>query len=176
MPVYTRKMTEAEKKDMQTIVRRINDESRASGVDREIKKLQKEYKEVQQQGKGDSHDANNPDMGYGKEERMWKNHRWISRKRNKNGKWIYDYGYGYGVTKPELDRIKGEIDKKTLEASQLRSEARNPGKWEQDKEREKKTPILYITPAGEALDKLANSASQVIDAGRDFIKRHQIKL
>ena len=27
--------------------------------------------------------------------REWKNHRWIARKRNKNGKWIYDYGNGF---------------------------------------------------------------------------------
>lgn len=34
---------------MQTIVRRVNDESRAHGIDEEIKKLQKEYSEVSNQ-------------------------------------------------------------------------------------------------------------------------------
>ena len=27
--------------------------------------------------------------------REWKNHKWIDRKRNKDGKWIYDYGNGF---------------------------------------------------------------------------------
>ena len=27
--------------------------------------------------------------------REWKNHKWIARKRDKNGKWIYDYGDGF---------------------------------------------------------------------------------
>lgn len=31
----------------------------------------------------------------GKKDRVWKNHKWISRKRNKDGKWIYDYGNGF---------------------------------------------------------------------------------
>ena len=30
-----------------------------------------------------------------KKGREWKNHKWIARKRDKNGKWIYDYGYGF---------------------------------------------------------------------------------
>ena len=28
-------------------------------------------------------------------EREWKKHKWIARKRGKNGKWIYDYGKGF---------------------------------------------------------------------------------
>lgn len=28
-------------------------------------------------------------------EREWKKHKWVARKRGKNGKWIYDYGNGY---------------------------------------------------------------------------------
>ena len=31
----------------------------------------------------------------GKYGREWKDHKWISRKRDKNGKWIYDYGNGF---------------------------------------------------------------------------------
>lgn len=27
--------------------------------------------------------------------REWKNHKWVARKRDKNGKWIYDYGKGF---------------------------------------------------------------------------------
>ena len=28
-------------------------------------------------------------------EREWKKHKWVARKRGKNGKWIYDYGKGF---------------------------------------------------------------------------------
>ena len=31
----------------------------------------------------------------GKYGREWKNHKWVARKRNAEGKWIYDYGDGY---------------------------------------------------------------------------------
>lgn len=31
-----------------------------------------------------------------KEGREWKNHKWVDRKRGKDGKWIYDYGEGFG--------------------------------------------------------------------------------
>lgn len=30
-----------------------------------------------------------------KKDREWKNHKWKDRKRDKNGKWIYDYGDGF---------------------------------------------------------------------------------
>lgn len=35
----------------------------------------------------------------GKKDREWKKHKWVSRKRGKDGKWIYDYGDGYKVGK-----------------------------------------------------------------------------
>lgn len=39
-------------------------------------------------------------------DRMWKDHKWIARKRDKNGKWIYDYGNGFpGETKFGGDKI-----------------------------------------------------------------------
>lgn len=28
-------------------------------------------------------------------DREWKKHKWVDRKRDKNGKWIYDYGFGF---------------------------------------------------------------------------------
>lgn len=47
------------------------------------------------------HDASNPDISIGTEERMWKNHKWVNRKRDSKGRWVYDYGYGYGKSDPE---------------------------------------------------------------------------
>ena len=37
-----------------------------------------------------------------KKEREWKKHKWIDRKRDKNGKWIYDYGNGFPDEKKSL--------------------------------------------------------------------------
>lgn len=52
---------------------------------------------------GGQHYYSNPtasgDGGGGAMDREWKNHKWISRERGKNGKWVYDYGDGAGGKK-----------------------------------------------------------------------------
>lgn len=34
-------------------------------------------------------------MAENAKDREWQNHKWVERKRNKNGKWIYNYGDGW---------------------------------------------------------------------------------
>ena len=69
-----------------------------------------------------NHSADNPDYGIGTKERMWQNHKWVSRKRGKNGKWIYDYGYGYGKGDPEqLKKNNDKIHKLNNENKRLRA-------------------------------------------------------
>ena len=43
----------------------------------------------------------------GKMDREWENHKWVSRKRNEDGKWIYDYG-GSGAGTHDKDYYKDD--------------------------------------------------------------------
>ena len=49
------------------------------------------------------------------DERSWGNHKYIDRKRNDKGKWIYDYGNGFG------NAIKEVGDKVTKAGKELNS-------------------------------------------------------
>lgn len=74
----------------------------------------------------DTHDANNPDYGIGTHERSWHNHKWVDRKKGKNGKWIYDYGYGYGKGDPS------EAKRNNARIHQLNEESRRAHRKNQE--------------------------------------------
>ena len=42
-----------------------------------------------------SHAINLKGLAKGLKNREWKKHKWVARKRGKDGKWIYDYGDGF---------------------------------------------------------------------------------
>ena len=48
-----------------------------------------------------SHAINLKGLVKGLKNREWKKHKWVARKRGKNGKWIYDYGDGFPDEKSE---------------------------------------------------------------------------
>ncbi len=60
--------------------------------------------DIQKQGKQLSKTLSNV-LG-GKKDREWKKHKWKDRKRDKNGKWIYDYGDGFPDEKKKKSKKK----------------------------------------------------------------------
>lgn len=55
---------------------------------------------------------NTTNYGEKGKDREWKNHKWVARKRNKDGKWIYDYGDGFP------DEKKGSKSEQTKSGKQ----------------------------------------------------------
>ena len=64
----------------------------ASDIGKKAKKASDDVKKSISKAK---HQANSKTSGKGKKDREWKKHKWVARKRNKDGKWIYDYGNGF---------------------------------------------------------------------------------
>lgn len=60
-----------------------------------------------------SHAINLGGLVKGLKNREWKNHKWVARKRGKNGKWIYDYGDGFPDEKTGEKKTKAPF-KRTL--------------------------------------------------------------
>ena len=45
--------------------------------------------------------------------REWENHKWVARKRNTEGKWIYDYGDGFPDEQHDAELKKQYVNNKT---------------------------------------------------------------
>lgn len=54
----------------------------------------------------------------GKSEREWANHKWVARKRNDDGKWIYDYGNGFSNT---IDQIGQQMQARSASVRPISS-------------------------------------------------------
>ena len=54
-------------------------------------------------------------------EREWKKHKWVARKRGKNGKWIYDYGNGY----PDEQKKNAKKKHKISDAAKAELQGKN---------------------------------------------------
>lgn len=61
----------------------------------------------------------------GLKNREWKKHKWVARKRGKNGKWIYDYGDGFPDEKSDNSQkiIKDDTPEKIKAAEKARAKA-----------------------------------------------------
>lgn len=63
-------------------------------------------------------------------EREWKKHKWVARKRGKDGKWIYDYGNGYPDEQKKNVKKKQKISdaaKAELQGKNFRKERSDAG-------------------------------------------------
>ena len=102
----------------------------------------------------------------GKEtDRQWKNHKWIARKRDKNGKWIYDYGNGFPGENKNIGTVYDFDDAKILESRKFDTDDEYADKVH------KFTPaqkfINSIALLGQALTSLKPDVA--IDSGKKFI-------
>lgn len=76
-------------------------------------------------GSGGSSRSGNGSGRGGKMDREWKNHKWISRERNEDGKWVYDYGLVSGGNNQK--RTKEGQARANLNISAKKAGERNTG-------------------------------------------------
>ena len=103
----------------------------------------------------------------GQMDREWKNHKWVSRERNQNGKWMYDYGGGTsGGHKPTITNKMGkEVTRGRKPAAKYQE--RN----EFDKAMTKARDAARNTGANlnRAFKDLGSAASDVVSSGANFL-------
>lgn len=112
----------------------------------------------------------------GQMDREWKNHKWVSRERNQNGKWMYDYGGGTsGGNKVKRVPSKKEQAKNNLTTTARKSAERNTGREPSFFDRMTRDAGKAIEDAGKNLNRtlsdLSVSASVATTAGANFLKR-----
>lgn len=103
----------------------------------------------------------------GQMDREWKNHKWVSRERNQNGKWMYDYGGGTSSGhKPTITNKMGkEVTRGKKPAAKYQE--RN----EFDKAMTKARDAARNTGANlnRAFKDLGSAASDVVSSGANFL-------
>jgi hypothetical protein len=121
---------------------------------------------------GPGHQQTNPtSSGDGRKggqmDREWKNHKWVSRERNQNGKWMYDYGGGTSSgNKPTITNKSGkEVTRGRKPAAKYQE--RN----EFDKAMTKARDAARNTGANlnRAFKDLGSAASDVVSSGANFL-------
>lgn len=119
----------------------------------------------------------------GKMDREWKNHKWVSRERNEDGKWVYDYGTVSGGNNQK--RTKEGQARANLNISAKKAGERNTGSSSmlrgsiQAASISKKAQNLVsgITSSaqsvgdivGKSVSDVYNQGSQALSEGMDFL-------
>ena len=95
----------------------------------------------------------------GKMDREWQNHKWVSRERNADGKWIYEYG----------DSVSGGNNKQSTKAGQARFNLKETAK----KATSRNTGRTQLQRISDKIDHDTRPARDVVNnavnTGRDFI-------
>lgn len=103
----------------------------------------------------------------GQMDREWKNHKWVSRERNQNGKWMYEYGGGTSSgNKPTVTNKAGKEVTRGRKSA-VKYQERN----EFDKAMTKARDVARNTGANlnRAFKDLGNVASDVVSSGANFL-------
>lgn len=95
----------------------------------------------------------------GKVDREWQNHKWVSRERNADGKWIYEYG----------DSVSGGNNKQSTKAGQARFNLKETNK----KTASRNTGRTQLQRASDKFDHdirpARDAVNNAVNTGRDFI-------
>ena len=96
----------------------------------------------------------------GKKDREWKNHKWVSRERNKDGKWMYDYGGNVSGGNNQKRTKEGQA-KGNIRIAASKSAERNTGSSESLRRG------IEFDSATRPIREMANTASNAVG---DFAK------